>query len=475
MPVPRVLVVGPTLVDIYYIGQPRGLDQTAPIPVINITEAAHGVGGAANAASTLARLGADTVLVTALAADSAGEICAQCLKQNDVKLASAKTPGYKHAVKNRLYVGDHLVARFDSSAEEANVHDYIRDQFERAYDSHRPNVVLVSDYGNAVIDDSVLDTVMRRAAETDTPVIIDPNVRRMHSYKGAYAITPSAQQLAEYAPNTPVVQAMRSLFRELEPKNVVTTLGAEGASLLNALMHQNLPAIPTIVRDTCGAGDAFVAALAYCVGNRQSMRYAVEYANAAGSAKVGYFGAVPVGAHDVLRKEIVSLGSAAKELSLEEALRMRKSVKISKGKFGIANGVFDLMHIGHADMLRKAAKECDFLLVLVNSDESASNFKRRPINSYEVRSLMVASHPQVSAVLALEADDPAKLLELLEPDVLIKGPDNTIEMTPGASQVVANGGRFVVTTKEHDISTTAIIAEHSSKNHTETATTDIGT
>lgn len=123
------------------------------------------------------------------------------------------------------------------------------------------------------------------------------------------------------------------------------------------------------------------------------------------------------------------------------------------------NGVFDIIHPGHIFSLSQAAKEADYLIVGVNSDESVKRLKGndRPINNQETRSLVLASLLMVDAVVIFEEDTPLELINAVKPDVLVKGGDYTIEQVVGAKEVIANGGRVVINPIIQGYSTSEVI------------------
>jgi rfaE bifunctional protein nucleotidyltransferase chain/domain len=121
--------------------------------------------------------------------------------------------------------------------------------------------------------------------------------------------------------------------------------------------------------------------------------------------------------------------------------------------------VFDILHPGHIFSLSQAAQEADYLIVGVNSDESVKRLKgkERPINNQESRSLILASLLMVDAVIVFEEDTPLELINVIKPEVLVKGGDYTIEEIVGAKEVIANGGRVVINPVIEGYSTTNII------------------
>ncbi|TMI86027.1 MAG: D-glycero-beta-D-manno-heptose 1-phosphate adenylyltransferase, partial [Bacteroidetes bacterium] len=117
--------------------------------------------------------------------------------------------------------------------------------------------------------------------------------------------------------------------------------------------------------------------------------------------------------------------------------------KVLDKTIAFTNGVFDILHPGHIFSLSQAAKEADYLIVGLNSDDSVKRLKGsgRPINNQESRSLILAALLMVDAVVIFEEDTPLELINALRPDVLVKGGDYTIEQIVGAKEVITNGGR----------------------------------
>jgi D-beta-D-heptose 7-phosphate kinase/D-beta-D-heptose 1-phosphate adenosyltransferase len=123
------------------------------------------------------------------------------------------------------------------------------------------------------------------------------------------------------------------------------------------------------------------------------------------------------------------------------------------------NGVFDILHPGHIFSLSQAAKEADFLIVGLNSDESVKRLKgkQRPINHQDSRALILASLLMVDVVVIFEEDTPLQLINTIKPDVLVKGGDYAIEQIVGAKEVIEQGGRVVINPLVDGYSTTTII------------------
>jgi len=123
------------------------------------------------------------------------------------------------------------------------------------------------------------------------------------------------------------------------------------------------------------------------------------------------------------------------------------------------NGVFDLLHPGHVDVLLGARRQGDALIVAVNSDDSVRRLKGpdRPVRSEAERAYVLAAFEMVDCVVVFDQDTPLELIQRLRPDVLVKGGDYSESTIVGASQVRSWGGTVVVVPLTPGQSTTNII------------------
>lgn len=123
------------------------------------------------------------------------------------------------------------------------------------------------------------------------------------------------------------------------------------------------------------------------------------------------------------------------------------------------NGVFDLLHEGHLYSLGEASMEASHLIVGINSDASVKRLKgpERPIQSENTRAKILAALSVVDIVVVFEEDTPAELIELLAPDVLVKGGDYTVDQVAGAEFILKRGGRVVINPILDGFSTTRTI------------------
>lgn len=150
------------------------------------------------------------------------------------------------------------------------------------------------------------------------------------------------------------------------------------------------------------------------------------------------------------------LDIASRILSTSDAERWRQG---RSGRVVFTNGVFDLLHPGHVDVLRAARSAGDALVVGLNSDASVRRLKGagRPVRTEADRAYVLAALRCVDVVTVFDDDTPLELVRRLLPDVIVKGGDYTEDTVVGAAEVRARGGRVVIVPLTPGQSTTSII------------------
>lgn len=150
-------------------------------------------------------------------------------------------------------------------------------------------------------------------------------------------------------------------------------------------------------------------------------------------------------------------GSATKVRDRAQAVAWRAS---APGPVVFTNGVFDLLHPGHVELLEAARREGAALVVGVNSDASARRLAKgsgRPVAGQDARARVVAGLAAVDCVVLFEEETPLELIRALAPDVLVKGADYARDRIVGADWIEEQGGRVVRVPLLTGYSTSALV------------------
>jgi len=133
-------------------------------------------------------------------------------------------------------------------------------------------------------------------------------------------------------------------------------------------------------------------------------------------------------------------------------------LRLNGQKVVFTNGCFDIIHRGHISYLSEAASLGDFLVVGVNSDASVKRLKgiNRPLQDEDSRAEILAALECVGGIVMFEEDTPLELIQAIQPDVLVKGGDYSVETVVGAKEVLSRGGSVELLSFLPGYSTTSI-------------------
>jgi rfaE bifunctional protein nucleotidyltransferase chain/domain len=144
----------------------------------------------------------------------------------------------------------------------------------------------------------------------------------------------------------------------------------------------------------------------------------------------------------------------------EDLVRECHVWRASGRKIVFTNGCFDILHHGHLDLLARAASLGNMLVLGLNTDQSVQRLKgpERPVTNERDRAFQVASLLCVDAVCLFDEPTPKELIEVIRPDVLVKGGDYTVDTIVGADFVMGYGGHVDIIPFVEGYSTTSIIS-----------------
>jgi len=151
--------------------------------------------------------------------------------------------------------------------------------------------------------------------------------------------------------------------------------------------------------------------------------------------------------------------SREKLRSLEAVAQEAGELRAAGRTVVLANGIFDLIHVGHVRYLQGARAEGDFLVVAVNGDDATRRLKGagRPFQPAAERAEIVAALECVDRVLVFEEDDVIRVLRTVRPAIHAKGTDYTPETVPEREVTAEIGGRTAIVGDPKDHSSTALL------------------
>jgi D-beta-D-heptose 7-phosphate kinase/D-beta-D-heptose 1-phosphate adenosyltransferase len=473
-----VFVLGDLILDTYVSGKVSRISPEAPVPVVLEQKQWAALGGAANVAANIAAFGGSVKLAGRIGDDSdGGNFLGICDALGIDAKPIHRSSQFPTTRKLRVMAGYQQVVRIDSEATDLLTENEAKSIIRSAEDflaAKGPKAVVISDYGKGVCTAHVLQRIIKLANEKSVPVITDPKSLDMSRYSGSTLIKPNLSEGREMLK----VQHPGSRFVKLDDevkaicevilnksgaRNVVLSLSEKGVTTqgkdVDGGSHFESTALQ--VADVSGAGDTMVAFLAMGLGAGIGVSRSVQLANIAAGIVCGKLGTATVSAAEFLNafKQQTAETRPEKVLPIEELTEIIAQARDAGKRVVFTNGCFDLLHVGHVDVLQTAKTFGDILIVGVNSDQSVRGLKgpSRPIQSEQDRMKILSALACVDYVTVFDEETPAKLIDLFRPAVLVKGGDYKADSIVGAREVQSWGGRVEIVPLVKGRSTTSIV------------------
>ena len=444
----NITVIGDVMLDRFWSGASRRVSPEAPVPVVNVSGQEDRAGGAGNVAVNLAELGVTVSLVGLCGDDEHARALRSCVESAGVRWnvmpCKADT-----IVKLRVLSRNQQLLRMDF---EQSLAPYANDLFLRYAQQHLADadLVILSDYAKGTLE--LVQPLLAYCREAGKRTLVDPKGTDFERYRGATLMTPNLSELeAVVGPcdtDGALIEKAGNLRASLELDAVLVTRSEAGMTLIERDgPAQHLTASAQEVFDVTGAGDTVIAVMAGGLSAGLSMADAARYANHAAGVVVAKLGTASVTPEEL--EHAISdrdLDSFDRRPSEDEVLSRLAKCRAAGQRIVMTNGCFDLLHPGHIRYLQQAAKLGDLLIVAVNDDDSVRRLKGagRPVNTVEDRMAVLAALEAVDFVLPFSEDTPARLIDVVAPDTLVKGGDYTVEQIAGHESVLARGGDVII-------------------------------
>ena len=463
------------MLDRFVSGQVKRISPESPVPVLSISGTTSFPGGAANVARNVASLGGSCTLVSVVGNDAVARELQHSIDQiKGIRCQFSVSTDRPTSEKIRFVAhGQHMLradAEVTAAITEATARSVI-ESISRLAAEH--DVMVLSDYAKGLLTDQVVQACVRIARDLRMPLVVDPKSVELQRYAGATVITPNSKEVLDATgidPTEEDVQAEKAgsaILRSSGVESVLLTRAHRGMTL--SIPNQpalHIQASAREVFDVVGAGDTVIATLSLALGARLPLSEAARLANFAAGVVVGKRGTATVTqtelADELARTSSGSLqGLRDKIISRADAMELASTWRKNGFTVGFTNGCFDILHVGHLSILGFSKQNCGRLIVAVNSDASVRRLKAagRPINSQNDRAMVLAALSSVDAVVVFDEDTPLEMIKQLNPDVLVKGADYTIEKIVGSDHVLSYGGRVLRCELIPGKSTTKVVKE----------------
>ncbi len=457
----NITVIGDVMLDRFWSGASRRMSPEAPVPVVNVTEQEDRAGGAGNVAVNLAELGLSVSLVGLCGEDEHARALRACVEAAGVRW-NVMPCAAETIVKLRALSRNQQLLRMDF---EESLADYANDLFVRYAQQHLADadLVIFSDYAKGSLE--LVQPLLAHCRELGKPTLVDPKGLDFEKYRGATVLTPNLAELEAVVgrcdSEAMLIEKADAIRASLDIEAILVTRSEAGMTLIQSgETPQHFTASAREVFDVTGAGDTVIAVMAGCLSAGLSMREAAHYANHAAGVVVAKLGTASVSPAELQSAVSVPSVTTVQEMMNESELANALADLRSAGKRVVmTNGCFDLIHPGHIRYLQQAAALGDVLVVAVNDDDSVRRLKgaSRPLNTVGDRMAVLAALEAIDFVVPFTEDTPERVIEVLAPDVLVKGGDYTVEQIAGHESVLQRGGEVRILDFFAGHSTTGLI------------------
>ena len=457
----NVTVIGDVMLDRFWSGASRRVSPEAPVPVVSVAGQEDRAGGAGNVAVNLAELGLSVSLVGLCGEDEHARALRDCVESAGVRW-NVMPCAANTIVKLRVLSRNQQLLRMDF---EESLAAYANDLFVRYAQQHLADadLVIFSDYAKGSLE--LIQPLLTHCQALGKPTLVDPKGTDFERYRGATLITPNLSELeavvGQCETELTLVEKASALRESLDINAMLVTRSEAGMTLIQGDQPaEHFSASAREVFDVTGAGDTVIAVMAGCLSAGLSMPEAARYANHAAGVVVAKVGTASVTPSELQHAASGSEPESPDGVTAEEELTdILAALRHAGRRIVMTNGCFDLIHPGHIRYLRQAAALGDLLVVAVNDDDSVKRLKgaSRPVNTVQDRMAVLAALEAVDYVLPFTEDTPARLIEVLAPDGLVKGGDYTVEQVAGHEFVLSRGGEVAILDFVPGHSTTGLI------------------
>jgi D-beta-D-heptose 7-phosphate kinase/D-beta-D-heptose 1-phosphate adenosyltransferase len=463
----KILVVGDIMLDRYILGDVDRISPEAPVPVIRHAQRYERAGGAANVAMNLAGLGCQTYLSGFWGDDSERTELAAILQRANIDTTGIVSSSLPTISKTRIVGRNQQLLRLDIESRDLPPEAESRRLIDRVAElATKVHAVILSDYAKGALSNELCGAVIHAARTASVLVLADPKTPDFGKYSGATTVCPNLGELA-LATGVPshhteaLLTAGQALVTEYGFQFLTVTMSEKGISLLRPDSKYHSPARAREVFDVSGAGDTVIATLAASLAGGLRAETAIELANLAAGIVVSKVGTVPIARHELVAALTPSTGTTAGEKILDlDRMKLRLAEWRAAGETIVfTNGCFDLLHVGHITLLEECRRFGTKLVLGLNADASICRLKgpTRPIVGERERARVMAALASVDAVVLFTEDTPLELIRAIQPNVLVKGGDYTIDTVVGHDDVIASGGRVEIIPTVEGFSTTSIV------------------
>ena len=418
----KIIIIGDVLLDINYYCNTTRTAPEANIPVYNVLETEYLLGGAANVAKNMKNLECDVEFISVIGDDNVSSIVKDKLDEYQIKHQLFVDKSRKTTQKNRIFHDEKLITRYDIEDTQ-----YIRQEIENEIiqyiinkNKDKPEAIVFSDYSKGVLTQRLCKTIIDYANRNNILTFVDPKPCHVTKYINCFCIKLNLSEGEMISVSKSKREILYTIKENLKCNHVILTC-AEHGMYINTIENHIYHKTKINVKDVTGCGDVVLSVIAYMYLQNKNMMESAKIANYIAGKAVQYIGNYSISKSDLYEY----IDTVIYDNEYEKIINIRNIYK----NIVFTNGCFDLIHSAHIGILQFSKKQGDILVVGINSDNSVKTLKgnTRPINTIIERCELLKNLGFIDYIIVFDDTTPYRILELLRPDIIVKGGDYTKE------------------------------------------------
>lgn len=302
-----VLVIGDVMLDRYYFADVTRISPEGPVPVAQVKEIKNTLGGAANVAHNLARLGCRVAIAGISGEDENRHILDKKFNSLAISHAGLLKIQRPTTTKVRVIGGHQQMIRLDFEESDRIVRSveqrliaYLQRQLDAGFDA-----VILSDYAKGVCSPGLCKAVIQECKQRNIPLLVDPKGANWRKYKGAFLVTPNVKELSEAShvsvrnEDKNIVALGTAIRQRFGFASLMVTRSEKGLSLIASGEPVHIPTYAREVFDVSGAGDTVAAVMGAALAAGIKPVAAAHLANLAAGVVVGKIGTYAISAAEL--------------------------------------------------------------------------------------------------------------------------------------------------------------------------------
>lgn len=307
-------MIGDVMLDSYWWGKVDRISPEAPVPIVHVKKREFRLGGAANVALNLRKLGASPIMCAVAGGDLEAEVLNKLLEEEGIS-----TEGMVYSqtrpttVKTRVIGNKNQLLRIDSEDDHLISSEDSEPLKERILSLlNNADLVIFEDYDKGVISAGLIEDIVKEANKRKIPTVVDPKKRNFLAYKNVTLFKPNLRELAEglkldidgQSTIEEIQDAAQHLLEKLQIDYALITLSERGVYITDRVKGNLVPAHFRSISDVSGAGDTVVSVAALALLAGASMETIAALANLAGGLVCEKIGVVPIEKEELYREAV---------------------------------------------------------------------------------------------------------------------------------------------------------------------------